>query len=414
MATGCDSAKLRRVGVHALLGFASGVPFFLLRNTLATWFGSVGVDKERALLFVLVVLPFNLKILWAPVLDRLTLPWLDRRRDWMITFQLALAAGLAVLGAMDPTAMLGGMAVVGFALSFVSASHDIVLDGYRTDSVAKDERGKSTGLYVSGYRAAMIVSSAGVLFIADWHSWRLGYWAMAALMAVGVGATLIAPPLASQVRPASLRRSFIDPVRELAGRPHAVVIVAFVMLFKFGDTVASPMIDYFLAAEDGGGYSLTEIAAARKGLGMITAMAGALIGGFWADRLGPRKSLLLFGIAQAFANVGYAALAVAAEPTLVGLSVAVAIDQVFAGMGATAFVAYIMSLCDRRYTVAQLALFTSASTLLGHTLGAGSGYLVTDIGWAWGFVATIVVAIPALVLIRWLPDESPSNDAGAS
>jgi len=397
----------RRVVVHALLGFASGLPFYLLRNTLTTWFGSVGVDKRDALAFVFLALPFNLKILWAPLLDRARLPWLDRRRDWMLPLQLVLAVGIAALGFMDPRTMLAGMAAVTLCVAFVSASHDIVVDAYRTDSVAADERGTSTGLYVSGYRVAMVFGSAGVLLLADLASWKVGYLSAGGLMAVGVVATLIAPPTPAQQRPASLEKAFVEPIRELAARSGVGVLLAFVLLFKFGDTVASPMIDYFLAAPDGAAYTTTEIALARKTLGMITAMAGALIGGIWTDRLGVKRSLLLFGAAQALANVGYAGLAIVDDPTTTGLVVAVGIDQICAGMGSTAFVAFLMSACHPRYTVAQFALFTSLSTLLGHTIGAGAGYMVEDIGWALGFAVTILVALPALGLVRWLPTSSP-------
>lgn len=396
------ASRLRRIGVQVILGFSAGLPLLLTRSTLSTWFGDLGVNKEDAFLFLLVALPYNLKLLWAPFLDRVKLPWLDRRRDWMVTTQLLLMVAIFALGAMDPTSMLGPMALVALAVAFLAASQDIVLDAYRTDLMPPGERGSATGLYVAGYRVAMIAAGAGALLVAEWISWREAYWMLGLLMLVGVAGTLFGPRLESQVRPRSVREAFVEPLRELAGRRGAAVVLAFVLLFKVGDTVAMPMASYFLPAEDGGGYSLAEIALVQKAFGMIAAIGGAIAGGYIVDRIGVLRGLLIFGIAQALANVGYAYLAMV-PPTHSGLIAAVGIDQLCNGLGTAAFVAYLMALCHQRFSATQYALFTSASTLIGHTLGAGSGYLIEGVGWAWSFIATILVAAPALLLIPFLP-----------
>lgn len=398
-------SKLRRIGLQAPLGFASGLPLLLTRRTLATWLGYVGVDVKAAAAFSLIALPYNLKILWAPLLDRFRLPWLDRRRDWMVALQVLLIASIVLLGSLDPVTALGTVAVVAFVVAFVSASHDIVIDAYRTDLLRPDERGRATGLYVAGYRVGMIAASALALLLADWSSWQVAYSLIAALLLVGTAATLAGPRLDSQTRPKTVRAAFVDPLREFAQRPGAGVAFAFILLYKLGDTVTAPMVSFFLPTVD---YSLTQIALVEKGFGLAATIIGALLGGVLTDKLGMRRGLLLFGIAQAAANVGYVGIALTG-PTTGGLIAAIGIDNLCNGFGTAAFVAFLMSLCHHKFSATQYALFTSASTLLGHLFGAGAGVVVETIGWPGFFLATIAVAVPALLLIPWLPTDATAH-----
>jgi MFS transporter, PAT family, beta-lactamase induction signal transducer AmpG len=389
----------RRIGVQAPLGFSAGVPLLLTGGTLSAWLTSEQVSLRAVGAFALVSLPYNLKFLWAPALDRFGWPWLGRRRDWMILTQSLLAVAIAAMGVVDARASTGTLALLALAVAFLSASQDVVVDAYRTDLLGEGERGKGTAAYVTGYRVAMLVTGAGALIVADHISWRLTYWVMAALLSVGVVATLAAPRLPATDPPSSLRHAVIEPLRELFARRGAWTAIAFVMLYKVGDALAGHMATPFLIKLD---FSMSEIGVLQKFLGAGATLAGAAVGGAIADKIGTRRALLWFGAAQALANIGYVGLAATGKsyPMLV---VAIGVDNACNGLGTTAFVAYLMSICHDRFSATQYAVLTSASSLLGRLLNATSGDLIAAMGWAGFFAATIALAGPALLLIRFLP-----------
>ncbi len=392
-----SSADRKRIGIQLPLGFSSGLPLLLTGATLTAWLQDEHVNLVAIGAFAAVSLPYNFKFLWAPLLDRYTLPLLGRRRGWILLFQLLLAGALAAMGTIDAGASPAAIAVMAVAVAALSASQDVVIDAYRTDLLDAGQRGRGTATYVVGYRVALIVAGAGALALADQVSWRLVYFALAALMAVQVVGTFAAPEPERQHRPASLADAIWKPLGEFFGRRGALVVLSAVALYKFGDSMVSHMVVPFLQQT---GFSKTEIGAVQKFAGMAATIAGVGLGGIVLDRIGVLRTLIWFGLLQAVANVGYIVLALHGKSHAT-LIVAIILDNLCNGLGTAAFVAWLMSLCDERYSATQYALLTSASTILGRLLGAGAGWIVDDIGWAGFFAVTIVVAIPALALILW-------------
>ncbi len=402
------AAAKMRIWIQAPLGFSSGVPLYLTGSTLSAWLATEGISTKAIGLFSLVALPYNLKWLWAPVLDRYSLPFLGRRRGWMVLFQVLLVAAIAVLGAVDAPFNVRTAAIVAIGVAFFSACQDVVVDAYRTDLLSEKERGKGGAAYVTGYRVAMIMASTGALLLADQMSWRSVYWILASLMSVGMVAAILAPALPEVAAPRTLRLAVVKPLTEFFRRPGALVAIAFVMLYKLGDYVAMYMIPTLLLKDLE--FGLTEVALLQKFIGISATIVGAAAGGIIVDRIGIRKGLLYFGLAQALANIGYVLLAIVGRDyaVLVG---AIAIDNVCNGLGAAAFVAYLMSMCHHKYSASQHALLASAMTIVARLVTATSGWIIEGVGWAGFFSLSIVVSAPALILWKWLPSGPGTSDA---
>lgn len=392
------------------LGLASGLPNPLVGTTLTAWMASEGVSLATIGLFAFVALPYNFKFLWAPLLDRYRLPWLGQRRGWMALAQLLLILALGAMGSTSPSGTPTVLATLALGVAFLNATLDIASDAYRTDLLPPEERASGTAVFVAGYRLAMIVGGAGALILSDHLPWSQVYWILAALMLIGVGGTLVAPKPASEpVPPRSLGEAVVAPVVELFrrhGARSALASLTIVMLYKVGDAVAGHLLIPFLMDL---GFARTEIGAVAKGLGLGATILGAFVGGGLVAKLGLRRSLLAFGVLQAVANVLYAVLAVVGRDHAL-LVVSIGVDNLCGGLGTVAFVAYLMSLCNKRFTAFQYALLSSASTVAGRLLGMGSGWVAETAGWPAFFGLTIAAALPALVLlwIRPLPDEAPA------
>jgi MFS transporter, PAT family, beta-lactamase induction signal transducer AmpG len=403
-----DAFKSKRVGLLLPIGFASGLPYLLSGGTLMAWMQLEGVPIETIGLFAAVALPYNLKLLWAPILDRFQLPFLGRRRGWVVLSQLLVVVALVAMGLVNPAASPSTMAVLAVCLASFSASQDIVADAYRTDVLPDKELGTGTATFVTGYRIALIVAGAGALILSEQLTWRGVYWVMAALMLIGVIATVVAPEAVYEKRPPrTLREALVKPWLEFFRRPGALWALGAVMLYKFGDAVASHLIAPFLLSLE---FTAGQVGAINKGFGLAATILGALVGGGMVAKLGVRGALLLFGLMQAGANVGYMLLAAVGKNVPL-LWAAIGIDQFFGGLGTAAFVAFLMALCNKRFSAFQYALLSSASSLVGRVIGTGSGFLVVELGWGGFFLMTIVAAVPALLLILAMPRAALENRA---
>jgi PAT family beta-lactamase induction signal transducer AmpG len=385
----------RRVRLLPLVGFASGLPYLLGGATLSARLSQSGVDLTTLGLFALVALPYSLKFLWAPLLDRFTVPLLGRRRGWMVALQLAVAGAIAALGAADPRTAPLSVAALALVLAFFSASLDVVSDAYNADVLEPPERGPGGAAFVLGYRTAMLLSGGLALILADHLPWRTVYFGFAAAMLVGVLATLFAPEPATVRPPASLGAAVAEPLYDYFTRPHALAILLFVTLYRLGDTVAVALVTPFLLHL---GFGNSEIGAVNQGVGLAATIVGTLIGGGLVERLGLYRALLTFGVLQALTNAGYCLLAVVG-PHHTLLVVAVAVDNLCTGLATTASVAFLLSLCNPRFSATQFALLTSTAGLAGRLLAATSGYLAARTGFAGFFGLTIVLAAPALALL---------------
>ena len=397
----------RNLAVIAFLGFSSGLPLALTLGTLQAWMTVEGVDLSTIGIVTLAGVPYTWKFLWAPAMDRFVPPFLGRRRGWLLITQLGLAgsiAAMAMLSARNDTWLLGVLALF---TAFVSASQDVVFDAYRTDIARAEERGLASALTVAGYRLGMLVSGALALVFAAGSGaipalgWRGTYLLMAALMGVGVVATLAGrEPELTAPAPRSLAEAYAEPLREFLSRSGAPWLLLLLVLYKLGDAFAFSLSTAFLLR--GAGFSLADVAYVNKGMAIIATIAGALAAGALMVRLRLYTALMAFGILQAVATLSFMALALAGRnyPLMV---LAVGLENFTSGMGTAAFVALLMALCDHRFTAAQYALLSALSAVGRVYVGPLAGY-ATDprywgLSWPVFFFMTFLLALPGLVLL---------------
>jgi MFS transporter, PAT family, beta-lactamase induction signal transducer AmpG len=386
----------RRIGLMLPLGFSSGLPLALTAGTLQAWLTVAGVDLRMIGLFTLVGLPYTLKFLWAPLMDRFMPPWLGRRRGWMIATQTSLIGGVVAMALTNPSEaphLLGGFALL---VAFLSASQDIVFDAYRTDLLNPSERGFGVAFWVMGYRIALLVAGSFALIISEYIGWTQTYILMASLMVIGVVTILVSPEPASPAElPQSLNEAVWGPVRELFSRSAAIGFLLFIMLYKIGDAFAGALATAFLIG--GVGFSSADVGI-MKALGLAATILGGFAGAMVMAKLGLFRSLLVFGILQAVSNLSFMALAWTGKsyPMMI---VAVVLENLTGGMGTAAFVAFVMSLCDHRFTATQFALLSSMEALGRVLLGRPSADLVEAVGWIIFFFMTFLAALPGLWLL---------------
>lgn len=396
-----------RMLVALLMGFSSGMPLLLTGSVLQAWMKQDGVDLSVIGLFALVGLPYTLKFLWAPLLDRFTLPWLGRRRGWLLLAQLALTASIAWLGLNNPAESPWLLAFVAFLVTFFSASQDIVIDAYRREDLTEEELGLGSSLYVNGYRLGMLLAGSGGLILADFFSFRTVYLLLAATMLVGIVTTLLArEPKVAEGSPATIREAVVQPFIDYFSRPEAMLILLFVLFYKIGDSMAQAMTTPFYLDV---GFSTGEIGAVAKLFGFWATVIGGLIGGVMILRMGIYRSLWLFGVLQALSTVGFVVL-VWAGHELAWLAAVIAFENLASGMGTSAYVAFMASLTNKRFTATQYALLSSLMGVPRVLAAAPTGFLAEQVGWAMFFVICSLMAIPGLLLLqrfapwRSLPD----------
>lgn len=386
----------RRVAVMLPLGFASGLPLALTSGTLQAWLTVAGVDLQTVGIFTLVGLPYAMKFLWAPLMDRFVLPWLGRRRGWMVVTQLGVAVGLTAMAVTGPRDHPWALGILALAVAFMSASLDIVFDAYRTDVLKPQERGFGAAVWVNGYRLALVVAGALALVLADAIGWRATYWLMGGLMAAGVATILLSPePADPGAIPRSLTEAVWEPIKEFFSRSGAVGFLLLIVLYKAGDAFAATLSTAFLIG--GIGFTATDVGL-MKGVGIAATLLGALAGGVAMARMGLFRALLAFGALQAVSNLSFVALAWVGKnyPATVA---AVVFENFSGGMGTSAFVAFVMSLCDHRYTATQFALLSSLEALGRVLLGRPAADLVESLGWVQFFLVTFLAALPGLLLL---------------
>jgi len=400
--TTCFNRKISRAVISGrmlvalLMGFSSGLPLLLTGSVLQAWMTDEGVDLGTIGLFALVGLPYTLKFLWAPLTDRYCFPFFGRRRGWLITIQLALVLSIAGLGWTQPAQTPFTVAVVAWLLAFFSASQDIVIDAYRRESLADNELGLGSALYVNGYRIGMLLASGGGLIMADLIGFSMVYQFMALIMLVGILTTLFAPePEIAAGTPATLQDAVVQPFVDYFRRHHALLILLFILLYKVGDTMASHMtIPFYLDI----GFSKTEIGAVVKLFGFWATIIGSIIGGIVILRTGIYRALWGFGILQALSTAGFAVLAQVGYslPWLAGV---IAFENLSAGMGTAAFVAFMASLTNKQFTATQYALLSSLMGIPRVIVAAPTGYFADWMGWTLFFTLCALIAIPGLVLL---------------
>ena len=425
----------RRVLVLLFLGFASGVPFGVLAEPLVAWLIEAGVSKTEVGLIALVSLPYSLKFLIAPFIDRLPLPVLTRvfgrRRGWALLAQAMLMAALVFLGGTEPGSDLGGTAALALATAFGSASQDVVLDAYRVESLTQRQLAAGAATMVFGWRVGQMAAGAGGLLLAEVLPWPAVFAIMAGLIAVGVITILANPEPAVRIEATAfagesraeavldrlawlpprladvlawLYAACVCPFVEFLTRRGWLAILAFIMLYKFGDAVLAVMkVPFFLEI----GFSKSDIAEVVKLYGFVATILGGFIGGVVVARLGMMNGLLLCGVLMAASNLVFLAQA-AAGPDLAVLAMTISVENITTGMGTTAFVAYMSSLCNVAYTATQYALLTSLMAMSRTVLSSGAGWLADQVSWPTFFVVTTLAALPGLMLLMWMMRRYPA------
>ena len=513
-----QAAALHRLLVVTLLGFASGLPLALTGQAMQAWLTLDGIDLATIGFLSLVGLPYTFKFLWAPLMDRFELPWLGRRRGWLVLTQLALAGVLMALAATPPQGAIQAFALLAVGVAFMSASQDVVIDAYRTELLPRAERGLGASLAVMGYRLAMILSGGIALIWTDpvqavaaggggW-TWPEVYRFMALLMvgaavlsatllprlpglpdlpeatgpggppgsarqelfgfaavlaAVATGylltdrfggaiAQLLAAPLleGSTLAPALQKRwvdlltlmlgigftlplaawaarrarfqTLLGGLRNYFSQSGAAAFLLFIVLYKLGDAFAGSLMTPFLLKSMA--YSSAEVGVVNKVLGLWMTIGGALLGGALMVKIGLWRALMFYGVLQLLSNVGFWWLAVSgkgalpgalipafdwgfvklatATPVDGGLLMVIAFENISGGMGTAAFVAFLMSLCNQRFTATQFALLSAFASVGRVWVGPLAGVLAESIGWPTFFLLSTVLAAPALVMLWWL------------
>ena len=382
--------------VTLLMGFACGLPLLLTISVLQAWMKEEGVDLTVIGMMSLVGLPYTLKFLWAPVLDRFTLPFLGRRRGWLLIAQVTLIFSISGLGFSDPVKNPWMMAFAAFLVTFFSASQDTVVDAYRREDLPDEELGLGSSLYVNGYRVGMLLASGGGLIMADHMPFFMVYQIMAACMLPGVVTTLLAPEPEIHVgTPKTMREAVFDPLIEYFSRRDALWILAFILFYKIGDTMASAMtIPFYLDI----GFSKTQIGMVVKLFGFWATVAGTLIGGVIMLRLGINRSLWAFGFFQAVSTAGFAVLAFFGN-SLPLLSTVIAFENLSSGMGTAAFIAFMASITNKKFTATQYALLSSLMGVPRVMASAPTGFLAKNLGWETFFITCTLIAVPGMLLL---------------
>jgi PAT family beta-lactamase induction signal transducer AmpG len=380
------------------LGAASGFPNQLTESALQAWLKDCGVSLTQIGVMSYVAMPYLLKFLWAPLIDRYPLPLLGRRRGWIAAMQILLAIAIALFALQDPAQGLTPIAVCAVAIVFFSATQDIGIDAYRTDVCAPSERGPAAAVTNLGYRSAAWLASAFALLVAEHFGWRPAFLILAGIMLLFCLATWLAPePIRASGTPISLRDSVITPLRELLAEPGINALLLVVLLFKIGDAFANKLFTPFMLDV---GFSKQEVALVVKPLFTAGAIGGAILGGILMVRLGLLRSMLIFGTSQAVTNLLYCALAATGKSYPL-MAVAVLIEHVAGAMGNIALVALIMALCDVRYSAFQYALLSSIALLPRYALGYPAGWIAQHGGWYAYYVVSFVIALPGLAIV-WL------------
>ena len=412
-----------------LLGFSSGLPLYLTsKDPLQAWLTKEGVGLEVIAAFSVAAIPYSLKFLWSPLLDRFVPPFLGRRRGWLAITQVLLILTLGLMAFQDPTHLkdiavstatscegLGGLKgfcdfwhtfstlsqsplfLAAILVTFFSASQDIVVDAYRTDVLPEQERGAGASLFLLGYRAAILVAGALTFYLAGFMPWRNVYLVMAGLMVVGLGATLFAPEPKVKVRPPqSIRDSVVLPFQEFFqrnGSQQALLILIFIVLYKLGDSLLKNVATPFLLKS----FTVEELAS-PKALGIVAVIVGTLAGGAIMTKIGVNRSLWVFAVLQAVGNLSYVLLAIVGKsyPLMV---LAINAENFCAGLESAAFVAFLMSLCNVDFSATQYALLSSLQAFSRDILVAPAGQWAAATGWTTFFLITAALALPGLVLL---------------
>ena len=397
----------RRQLIILLMGFASGMPFLLTGATLTYWMSRTDVNLTTIGLFALVGTPYAFKFAWAPLVDQMPLPlldrWLGRRRSWMLLAQVGILVSVVLLAWSDPAHTPWFTAAAAVLVAFFSATQDIAVDAYRIEILRDEEQGAGSATTQLGYRIALWIVDAMSLLLPSLLPWPVVISLIALLIVIGMVTVLYAkepkverPALDSAQ--AWVKQAVVRPFVEFLAYRGWFVILLFALLYKYGDALGGTMARPFFNQM---GFSGPEIFGVTKSFGVAATIFGGLAGGIVVARYGLFKALLVAGILQAITNLLFSWVAV--EPhDLVVLTLAITADNFSGALGGVAFIGYLSSLCTAGMAGTQYALLTSLMAFGRTTMSAGGGWLAAQMGWVEFWIATTLIAIPGLLLLLWL------------
>lgn len=392
----------RKMFAVMCLGLASGVPLGVVITLIQSWFTDAQIDIKTIGLISLVQFPYTFKFLWSPLMDRYQLPFLGRRQGWMLVSQIGMIVLISSLALFDPLKNANIIAAIAVAISFFGASHDIVIDAYKRDIFDEDELGFGSALsnnaYLVGYR---FLATALGLAMAQFLSWPITFLILGAAGAIGVIGTFLSPKPIKEVQfPKNLRDAVILPFKDYLSRPGAYEIILFILLYKIGDNFAANLLTTFYLKI---GYTKAQIAAMGKMIGFAATFIGGFIGGFFMMRVSIRKCLFWFGLLQIASTAGFAWLSEATSELgsapLSYLGIVVGFENLTAGMGTAAYAAFMLRLCDRRFSATQFALLSSLMGVPRVFIPAWAGYIAEPFGWTNFFLFSTFIAFPGMLMI---------------
>ncbi|HCK04480.1 MAG TPA: AmpG family muropeptide MFS transporter [Methylophilaceae bacterium] len=393
-----NSFLTKKVIICFFTGFTSGLPLFILISLLPAWLMESGLDLKAIGLFALIQFPFTWKFLWAPLFDRFSFP-MGRRRGWLIIFQVLLLSSISIAGFIDPKSQIVTVAIISIAIAFFSASQDVVIDAYRRELLLDNELGLGNAIHVNAYKISSLIPGSLSLILADVFSWDLVFFITGLFMMPGIILTiLIKEPLLKTIQPKTLKEAVIEPFREFINRKgikEALLILLFIFLYKVGDSMATALATPFYMDL---GFTMTEIGIIAKNSGLWASIIGGILGGIWMIKLGINRALWIFGFMQMFATLSFAWLAISGNNPLI-LGITVGLEFFAAGLGTTAFIAYIAKTTNPKFTATQFALFTSLASVPRTFTNASTGYLVDLFGWHNFFIFCFFIAIPGMLLL---------------
>lgn len=388
----------RRMLICVFTGFSSGLPLYLLLNLVPAWLKSESIDLKAIGLLSLVQIPYTWKFIWSPIMDRFSLFGLGRRKGWMLGTQCALLLSIACLGLFAPQHALWPIACLSMGVAFFSASQDIVLDAYRREILSDDELGLGNSVHVNAYRVAGLIPGSLSLILADHLPWHSVFLFTALFMLPGIALSQFCREPRVVHQPATLRVAVIEPFHEFISRSgwqSAVLILAFIFLYKLGDSMATALATPFYQDI---GFSKTEIGLIAKHAGLWPSVIGAMLGGIWMLKLGINRALWVFGLVQIVSIFGFYWLALVGHSRLL-LGGVISFEALGVGLGTAAFTAFIAKTTDPRYTATQFAMFTSLAAVPRTFFNALTGWLVELMGWPGFFLLCAVLAVPGMLLL---------------
>ena len=388
----------KKMLICVFTGFTSGLPFFIIISLLPAWLMDSGLELKAIALFSFIQLPYVLKFLWAPLFDGFSFS-MGRRKGWLIIFQVLLLASISITGLLDPKSQIMTVAIISTAIAFFSASQDAVIDAYRRELLLDNELGLGTAIHVNGYRIAGLIPGSLALILADIFAWELVFFITGLFMIPGIILTiLIKEPLLKVIPPKTIKEAVIEPFVEFINRKgikEAILVLLFIFLYKIGDSMSTALATPFFMDL---GFSMTEIGVIAKTVGLWASIVGGIVGGILMIKIGINRALWIFGFMQMFATLSFAWLAISGYSPLI-LGITVGLEFFAAGLGTTAFLAYIAKTTNPKFTATQFALFTGLSAVPRTITNASTGYLVEFFGWYNFFIFCSFIAVPGMILL---------------